>query len=178
MDCIPFEKNKFAVLQWLLENSKQRVASIGKICMQSIWARGGLALIQTGKKNPRSTNSLASSNLIRLVKLILHSHKNSSNVFQFTQCNKEPCLDRVCIRRWQFLFQWTFQKRKNHLFNTRITTDGYISAPIKSQRIYCDYEVFVLWNHLLKYTRWDLLLSFHRTQRVAGICRLVSEVND
>lgn len=52
----------------------------GKICMQSIWARGDLALIQTGNK--KCTNSLAtSSSPTRLVKQMFHIHKNTSNWF-------------------------------------------------------------------------------------------------
>lgn len=46
-----------------------------------MWARGDLALIQTGNKK-KGTNSLAtSSNPVRIVKWMFHIHKNTSNWF-------------------------------------------------------------------------------------------------
>lgn len=52
----------------------------GEVCMQSIWARGDLALIQTGNK--KRTSSLASSSdPIKLVKWMFPIHKNTSNWF-------------------------------------------------------------------------------------------------
>lgn len=101
----------------------------GKICMQSIWARGGWALIQTGNK--KCTNSLAtSSKPIRLVKQMFHIHKNTSNWFLLYTVQQGalfwPSLHQeVAIS----LFNENFEKGK-YFFKTRITMDEYISAPM------------------------------------------------